>query len=50
VARAAISIGRRRRHIPVLFPGYHIQKPSFSGFVTTQDRSLLKFLPVFNKA
>ena len=36
--------------IPVLFSDYHIQNPSFAGFVTTQDHGLLEFLLVFDKA
>jgi polyisoprenoid-binding protein YceI len=35
--------------IPVLFADYHIQNPSFAGFVTTQDHGLLEFLLVFSK-
>jgi polyisoprenoid-binding protein YceI len=36
--------------IPVLFADYHIENPSFAGFVTTQDHGLLEFLLVFSRA
>jgi polyisoprenoid-binding protein YceI len=36
--------------IPIVFADYGIANPSFTGFVTTQDRGLLEFLVRFSRA
>ena len=36
--------------IPVVFANYHIENPTYTPLVTTQNHGLLEFLLVFNKA